>query len=253
MADEQATDAKDPVESSTIEEQEVAEVPEESTPSEEESTVPQKRLNEVWYQKKAAEREAAALKAELNQIKQTQTPEEQKTPGAPTLEDFDYDQDRYTEAFISHKVKEGLKAHEVKVNQLEQQKQIKIKAGEFQTKAADYAAKNPDYVKAYNNPAGIQYSNHVYSAVVEEGPQMDHYLLNNPMVAERLNNLDPIHAAVEIGKISASFKTEKKIVSNAPPAIEPVKGTGASPSDPRYDPNSSPEEYYKYTMGLKGG
>lgn len=78
----------------------------------------------------------------------------------------------------------------------------------------------------------------------EKGPELSYYLSKNPKVAQSLNDMSPMLAAREIGKLeqSASLATPNT-VTKAPAPVEPIKG-GTSPSS-KFDPEKASYEEYK--------
>ncbi len=226
-------------------------------------TVSKRDFNKVYWKSKQAEREIEDLKQQLTQQNQTQEPviqQQRQTSDEPTLEQFDYDQDAFTAALVDHRVNQNIqKAFEAREQQEQQQKQQSehdTVTRAFEDRYARYATENPEYQELSKNGARI-FSPHVNQAILhaENGPQVDHYLLSNPEIAERVGNLSPVMAAIEIGKISANLgnTNQTTTISRAPDPIEPVGGGNVSTSDIRYNDNSSMSDYYAAAMTAKKG
>jgi hypothetical protein len=85
----------------------------------------------------------------------------------------------------------------------------------------------------------------------DKGPELAYYLSKNPTVVTKLNEMPPVMAAREIGKLeqSASLATPKT-VTKAPAPVESLKG-GTTPSTK--DPDRMSFEEYKAWRKSGGG
>ena len=227
-------------------------------------TVPKSRFNEVYYKRKEAERklEEAERRIELFQAQQ----QTQATPSAPssgqtqinasnrpTLEQFDYDDGKYQEALVEWKVEQKLNQYETQRNQRKQQEELKGKQQNFNKRMAAYAANNPQYEAAlkFANPNGW---NQVIDEVILEsdvGPQLDHYLLENPEVADDLMGKTPRQAATALGRIEATLSNTSeraeqptKQITKAPLPISTATGSGGNSSNAKLASAGSMEDYY---------
>ena len=228
--------------------------PESAATDTQNETVPKKDFNKVYWQKKELERKLQAVEEERqNQsVQQTLSPQEEKKEEAPQLEDFDYDQEEYTKALIDYQVKQqvsrSLTQDRQQQERIRQQEEERKLNQSFNERYSDYISNNPEYRELAEQFGGKVYNNTVNQAIFhdENGPAVDHYLLKNPDVAERINNMNSIRATIEIGKISAdiSKKLQPK-TTQAPKPFDTVSGgAGAVASDVRYDPNVSMKDYY---------
>jgi hypothetical protein len=85
----------------------------------------------------------------------------------------------------------------------------------------------------------------------EKGPELAYYLSKNPNVVKRLNEMPPISAAREIGKLEAQVSlATPKTVTKAPEPIEPLKGATARSTK---DPEKMSYEEYKAWRKSGGG
>lgn len=215
-------------------------------------TIPKERFREVYWKMKENERKLQEYEAKLQELN-TQKPQEGgvKVNKEPTLEDFDYDSDAYTAALIDYRVNSKLEEYSSSLKQKEAQMKQQQVLDTFRSKAAQYAAKNPEYSKANQAALYQPVASHVEEAVItsDVGPELHHYLLDNPDVLDRLNSASPISAAREIGKIELSLTTKvnKKTISSAPAPIETVTPS-ASVSNPLYDEKLDMEAFYAEVM-----
>ena len=227
-------------------------------------TVPKKDWNKLYWQKKDLERKLEAIEeAKNSQSVQTtlSTKEPEKAEAEPTLEQFDYDHDAFTAALVDHKVKKQVsqafsqtKEQEQKRKQAEEEQQL---SKSFNDRYADYISQNPDYAELAEKFGGKVYNNTVNQAIYhdENGPAIDHYLMTNPEIAEKVNGMNPVLATMEIGKISARLSTQPKTKpTNAPAPFETVSGgANAGIADVRYSENASMKDYYAASMARKRG
>jgi hypothetical protein len=228
----------------------------------------QDEFNKLYFQMKQQERELEALRQQQEQYninEQYQTPTNNAQPSVdkvPSLEEFDYDEEAYTAAMIDYKVRKGVESainKQAESYQVQQQQQYEQQiAQDFNSKAAKFAAENPDYEKVIDSYGNmVQYSPAVQAAILtsENGPQLDYMLLKNPQLVEKLNQLPEHMAYMELGKLegqAVSMKPTAKKVSQAPAPIEDVStGGNAANKDFAYDADMSMDEYYAKFMANK--
>ncbi len=227
--------------------------------STEQEPITQKRFNTVYWQKKQAEREVENLRQELDKQKAQEhvnVKTDEEIINEPTLEQFDYDTDAHSEAIIKHRVKQGIsKAFEerdLSEKNAKQQAESQRINQSYSEKEAQYVADNPEYQEVIKVAGNKVFSPHVNQAILhaENGPAIDHYLLSNPEISEKLDKLSVPVAMMELGKISAKLSTQSKNnkITGAPPPIDTVGGGGTPNVDRRFDPNISMEEYYRVSM-----
>lgn len=260
MSEENTPDASQtaniPAESSTAQ----TEAAETATTAQEETkpeTVPKKDFNKAYWKQKQTERENAELRRQLEERNNSVQETPATTQGEPTLEQFDYDQDAYMAAIVDHRVKSGISnafaERDKQAQERKQQTEAQEVSQKFNNNLAQYIAENPEYEEVAAAAGGKAFAPHVNQAVLhsDNGPAIDHHLLVNPDVAEKLGAMSPIQATIEIGKISAQLSKPKEVkTTGAPPPIETVgSGAGSPTSDRRYDENTSMEDYYKVSMG----
>ncbi len=253
--------ANETVDSSTTQ----TEAAETATPE----TVSKKDFNKVYWKSKNAEREIEELKQKISQnaeqnqtvLNTPDTVQNSVPDNEPTLEQFDYDSDAYTAALVDHRVNAQVnKAFNDRDNQRKEKKQQEENnsvSEKYNDRYAEYSANNPEYREIAEVAGPRNYGGHINQAILhaDNGPQIDHYLLTNHDVAEKLKNLNPVVAAIEIGKISAQLSAKTKTINttNAPAPIETVGGGSGTVKDSRYVEGGSMEDYYKSAMVTKRG
>ncbi len=214
----------------------------------------QDEYNALYFQLKQAERDRDAANTKMDTAKEDfantiPEPGEDKTP-----EDFDFDDD----AFNLYKMKKEIQseistaltkqAEQTKINAAKQENDVLI--SNFNEKAVKYAAKNAGYEKAIDAAGGtVRYARHIEDVVFnsEVGPELDHMLLTNPQLVNKLHNLSPLQATLELGRLESTVKTENKPVkvSNAPEPFDTGGGGASVVDDFRTDPNVSMSDYMK--------
>jgi len=216
--------------------------------------VSQEDFNAVYFKMKQAERERDALKAQDTGATGAQPAQEtQPAPAgnkAPVLEDFDYDESAYNQAQIAYQVQEQvnkvLDSRKTQDAASVQEKLNKEITQSFNTKAVEYAASNPDYEKAIAQAGNIQMSPVIQEVLLysDKGPQLDHMLLSNPALIDKLNQMTPMQATMELGRLEQSVGTKTVQQSSAPDVIENNTGAALNTGNSDYNENCSMEEYY---------
>jgi hypothetical protein len=218
------------------------------------NTVSQEEFNKLYFQLKQAERERDAAQSAKESKKEVSAPKV-----APTLEDFDFDDDKFNAAAFEFKVAEQVAAAlEVQKQHSVQEKIAAAKqevAQTFNQRAVEYAAKNPSYEQAIA-AAGSEavFSSHIQEVVLqsEVGPAIDHKLLSDPALLHKLNTMNTTQAIMELARIEASLTSASPTakatapvkVSNAPEPIETVGGGGRASDDYAYNENMDMADYY---------
>lgn len=197
----------------------------------------------------------------------TQTPQTTQNNARPTLEQFEYDEaahrvaeDAYVQQQINTQVEAGFKARDEATAQAKQQDELNQIKDSWNDKESAYAAENPEYQQLIIETGDPGYSPAVEQALLtsDNGPALEHHLLANPEIRNKLSAMTGFQAAVEMGKLEASLtgrssQGSQKPVSKAPPPIETVGGGGGSTTvDVRYDPNISMEEFDKAATAARG-
>lgn len=188
----------------------------------------QKRINKLTWEKHEAERKAAARIQELEQ--QIQAKHQEQPSIAPTLAQFDYDDEKYQDAMIDYRVAQKLK---------EQAPQPSAPAvdqvsASFLQRRQKYAEENTEYLQMATDPSmanAITPSTGMYNYIIaaENGPKLHHHLLNNASEVVRIQALPDWAQGAELAKIESKLSMAKqKAKSNAPTPVKPVANSTAS-------------------------
>lgn len=239
-----------------LEQSQVEEAKVESTTTENENTtqeneaveaiekqVPQSRVNKITWEKHQAIRERDELQKKLDGF-QTPSPsqiQEVVSPlVAPTIEAYDYDEVKFSEANKVYEKAEVANLVDQKFKKMKEDDRVAaIEAAsrevlnEFERKAAEYATNNPSYNEAIQASGNIQFSQSISEVVLasKNQPALHHYLLNNPQEVDRLSNMSPLQVAMYLGSVEASLGKKEVVQSNAPEPFETVQGTSTASSD----------------------
>lgn len=218
----------------------------------------QQRINEITRAKYDAEREAAYWRgiAEGSRPQTQQVPEStDREPAAkPNLADF-ADYEAYIEALTDWKTAQ--KVAEVVHSQREATVQERQRA-EAMELAKGWAGKQeqarksiPDYDEVLGEAETVV-APHVTDAILtsDRGPEVAYHLAKNPALAEKLNRLNPIAAAREIGRIEAAL--EKSSLGTPRPAPPPPARTTRSSATLSGDPAKMDHEQYRAMRAKQG-
>jgi hypothetical protein len=187
----------------------------------------QARFNKITAEKFTEKRRADEAERKLAEL--------QSKPAAPasdepTLESFDFDEDAYKKALIKHQVAEAVR------EQTEASRQVAVRESAEQTQAAfneRIAALNkPDF----NDVASAipELPNGVADALVqsENGAELIYHLGTHLDMADKLANMSPQQAMMELGRISAGMTAKPEVkASAAPDPIAPLNSGGSLSAD----------------------
>ena len=192
----------------------------------------QDRINKVTADKWEATRRAEAAEAKLAEMQTQPAPIQQSAE--PTLESCDFDEAKFQSELIDFKV-------EQKAQSMQQQQQVTRDnqaqaqtVNNFNEASAKFASDND--IENFNDVIGkiptLQPT--VLQAVMEDskGPELAHYLGTHLDQADSISQMNPIAAAIEIGRISAKLSEPKQIkTSSAPDPIEEIASGGHIEND----------------------
>lgn len=187
--------------------------------------------------------ELAAKVAEYEQRSKSTTAAPPQADGKPTLEQYDFDQNKYLEALADWKVEQRLKAHEDETKKTEgTQRQQEIEAT-YNTKVADFIDDHPDFPEVVNS---IRYPlpPEVQSAVMahDKGPEIAYHLGTNDDDAFQLASIQPHLAAAAVDRL-ASRLTAAHEAPHTPATPKPVSQTPTpAPTVSGRSPTETPPE-----------
>lgn len=203
----------------------IVSIGEESPPQEEEKPAPE-WVRDLRKQHRELQKRNRELEAKLNQAPETQ--KAQEVGKKPTLEDFDYDAERY-EASLADWFERKRQADEQAAKlQAERENQAK----EWQAKLDGYSkAKAELKVRDYDEAEDITKDtlNVLQQGVILQGaenPALLVYALGkNPKKAKELASIsDPVKFAFAVAKLETQLKVTNR--KAAPPPEKTVQGTG---------------------------
>lgn len=226
----------------------------EETPKQEERTFTREEHERAIQAAKAKlerkfERELRArLEAENAALRQQQAPKQQEVQGKPKREDFP-DDVSFVDALADFRATERIKEFETKRAKETAEQAEKRTFTEALTKHERLVEKMRKEVPDYDEIVGnedLNISQPVAQAILlsDNGPKLALYLGKNPAEADRISQMNPYQAAMELGKLEAKLSAPAaKTISNAPAPLNPVASGKALVADLA---KMSQEEYEKY-------
>jgi len=215
----------------------------------------QKRINELTWKSKEAERQLQRLQDENDLLKQSSTQQaqpQQVDAQEPRSDDFE-DYDEYIRSLSRYNSQKEFQRLSAEREQKAKQREFKERQAETQKKLSKGYEKYEDFEKTVLSK--MDYFNdapHVSDALggTENLADVAYHLAQNPAELTEISNMNPIDAAVAIGKLDAKFNAPpRKLKSNAPPGVTPV-GNGDVP--PKSVDDMTAKEYRIY-MNKKEG
>ena len=234
---EAATPEVENVEPATTPESEGAETEETPVeePKEEKPKKPsggfQRRIDELTRNWREAERRNDELLAILKGNKPE--PEVQEQAQTPTLEQFGYDEAKYTAAITDY-VRNLTRAEAKTVMEQERHAiEQQARTQTFKQREAEFAASVEDYEDKVYDPT-LPLSATVVELIAESdiGPKVAYHLAEHPDIARSMYSMNPTQAAREFGKLEARLTAPvvpRKAVSTAPPPPPKIQATEAEP------------------------
>lgn len=202
-----------------------------------------KRLIEQGVVPVAAPKDGADVARDPD-VEKTFTTKREKLGAKPKQEDFtDFDEyetkrDEWLEARGALRAQEEL-AHQGAASRVDLARQDATRAAQadsaaYEASKTSAAARHADYVEVMTKADAdkLQLGANLHKPIVqsgEAGGEVTYYLAKNRAELARLNALDPIHAAVEIGKLAATLMRAPGARETPPP---PKKRISAAP-DPQ--------------------
>lgn len=210
---------------------------------------PAKRKRPRWSDLNRAHREALEAQAEarryreqLEQLQRGDKPEAAQTgrqdsaaPTRPTLEDFDFDQERYLEALADWRIEERERAKSQAEKTKAEQQTVQERIATLQSKEAEFAKAHPDYEGVAKSPH-VPITEAMANVMLENpdtAPAIAYYLGQNLDEAREIAQMAPLAQARALGLIEAKVSMPAK----APPPPKPVPKTPTVP--PTLQPGAS--------------
>jgi hypothetical protein len=183
----------------------------------------QKRINKVTADKYTAQRERDELQKKIDEMQA----KPKEVGAAPKLEDFDHDEELFNQASIKYQVAEAVTAQAVeRQNEASQANAAKTQEA-FNERITALGKEDFDVVagKIPALPAGVAKA----LAESENGAELIYHLGEHLDVADKIANMSPGAAMMELGSIASNMNTKPEIKhSAAPDPIEPITSGGGS-------------------------
>lgn len=226
----------------------------ESAPEETNSV--QERINKVISDKHAERARADKLQVEIDQLKSTNTTSNDSASNsdqAPTLEQYDWDDDKYQQALIEHRVKSQVDSQMRSIDENRQKRETESTniqlQNDFNKKVELFAKSNADYVDVIRTMPVLPPDTERAIMSLDNGAGVAYYLGKNLDVADKIMGMNPMSAAIEIGRISSrlSNNSQKTTATTAPNPVSTVNSGGQVSKDIG-DPNTSSEDWFRENM-----
>jgi len=165
---------------------------------------------------------AEAAERRLAELERPAAPE-----GMPTLEQFDYDTDKYAEAVTQFARQQAATETQSRTQQESAKQNRANLISKWEEKVEAVSDKYEDFSQKVGElEPGIPFVAAMMEA--ENGPDIAYYFANNPEEADRIIQLPILAQIREIGKLEATLAAKPPAVkkpSQAPTPITPVTGT----------------------------
>ena len=212
----------------------------------------EKRIHKLTAEKYAEKRRAEALEEENRRLKENQSADPVQVPqGKPTLEQFDYDEGKYTEALIEYQVNQKVEQTQSAAQKAQAEQTAKDRDAKFDNAEVKYATDNPSYIDDIQSLPRFQPDTLNMLRGQENGPELVHYLGKNPEIADQIASLDPMNAAMQIGVISANLSATAKTEIQTSAAPEPISTISSGGTVSKEVEDMSMEEIYNLQAGTQ--
>lgn len=174
------------------------------------------RIDELTREKYEARREADELRKRLEALEQGKkpAPEQPAAPqpdAEPTLEQFDFDVAKFTQARDKWVRENAVKEVETKRQQEARESERKAHKEAFDKRLSAFEKDNPGaWDAAVKAPMTLTPPMLEVIATSEHGPHLGVYLSQNLEEADRISKLSPVAAAAALGRIEASLATPRQ-------------------------------------------
>lgn len=201
-----------------------------------------RKIDALTREREQAREAAAQAMRVAEQMAQRNAPQQaQPQAQAPQREQFQ-DYESYLEARAEFKAAQATQAMQAQFFQrLQQMGAQNAQQSHAQQIATQFQSKLAEGTKAYNDwedvvgASDVQIGQAAGAIAQADNPAgVMYWLAKNPQVAQRIGTLDPIRAAIEVGRIDAGLKSAPT-VSNAPKPGKPANARGGSSGGYRDD------------------
>jgi len=200
-----------------------------------ERTVPLAALEAERHKRQESERNLAMLIQ--NQQRPPEPVQTEVVPQRPTLEQFEYDDDKYQDALVNYRVEEQLKVRDARLEEQRQTEQKQRYVQDYQVRVSNSNAKGIQTHADYQSKVMENPSLHVTPLMAdvmsqsENGHDIVYHLGCNPAESSKIAQMPAHLQAAAIGRLEAKLSAvPAKTITNAPKPIDPVGGGGGQPS-----------------------
>jgi chromosome segregation ATPase len=210
-----------------------------------------KRIERFQKQLSVKDQEIEFLKQQMSKGKTSDEAVAEKKPqidttSKPTPDNFETHEE-YIDALTDWKIESKEKLKEQKAKESEAKSEYQKQIESYQSKVLEVKKTHDDFDDVMEDVDDIKVSATVHQIILDSdfGPSLAYELAKNKSEFERINKLNPLAAAKEIGKIEARLtsKSESKKEIKVTKAPQPLKAVGSgskgtiqkSPDDMSYE------------------
>ncbi len=194
-------------------------------------TEPKEPVEHVAWKLREEKRAREALAAENAELKaRLSTPVEGEPDIAPYIDEYGQFKDaksqvEYNKKFFEWQGNQRDKLNAQKVSQQRNNEAMSALTNAYVSDAEKAGKKYPDFYEVVEK-SPFTFAMEKAIKLSNNKAEVAYYICKNPELQKTLLNSDPVDTALEIHKIDLqlSQKLNQKIVSNAPPPINPVEG-----------------------------
>jgi len=221
----------------------------------------QKRIDELTANWRTTERDRDHWR-ELALKNAQPSPAPAAPQGKPTLEQFEYDQEKYADALVEWRLNEREKERESKQKEQETRAAAEKRTKTFVERESKYATDKDDYRPLSvigMDPSWSFATQTMADAILEadEGPALLHYLDTHRDEASRIAQMSPTQTALALGRIVARLTAPEPVttpqISSAPPPAPTIKPTAPVAKDPSSMSDTEFAAWRRKTIAAKRG
>lgn len=213
----------------------------------------QDRINQKTRQAKEAEQRARQAEEATEDYRRQLEEIQANAPKMPSLEEYDYDQEKYTQAMAEYNAAANRSAVQDALTDQQrfQADQAKKEAQQamvhaFTERTGAFRDEHADFDTVVQDPSFKQGAAMTQAILIaDNGPAIAYHLAKNPGLTNDINQMNPVAAAMELGRISGRLATEAPVkTTNTPTPVTPIntssKGSEKTPHE------MSADEYRKF-------
>lgn len=199
-----------------------------------ERTVPLAALEDERRKRQDSERRLDAfIQSQQQQRQPEQPPQAPEVPQRPTLEQFEFDEDKYQDALMDYRVNAAIKVRDDANDKQRKEVQQRKYLQDYQTRVDNInqlgVKAHEDYVAKVVENSGLKITPLMADIISqsENGHNIAYHLGSNLEEAATIAQMPPHLQAAAIGRLEAKLgATPTKVTTKAPQPITPVGGGG---------------------------